>query len=121
MMASVRNKNTKPELTVRSFLHEHGFRFRLHRKDLPGHPDIVLPKYRHVIFVHGCFWHQHPGCSKAKRPNTNCEFWNKKLDANIQRDRTNFQALIKAGWTISTVWECELGKQRLSALLKEIA
>ena len=121
MMAGVRHKDTKPELMVRSFLHRHGFRFRLHRKDLAGKPDIVLPKYRHAVFVHGCFWHQHLGCRKAKRPTTNTHFWDEKLDRNILRDRENLRALIAAGWTVLILWECQIGEERLTALLKEIA
>jgi DNA mismatch endonuclease (patch repair protein) len=121
MMASVNHKNTKPEIKVRTFLHKSGYRFRLHRKDLPGNPDIVLPRFRHVIFVHGCFWHQHTGCRKAKRPASNATFWDEKLDRNMQRDRDNFNALLVDGWSVSIVWECEIDDRRLEHLLREIA
>ena len=107
MMASVASKNTKPEKIVRSLLHKHGYRFRIHKKDLQGKPDIVLPKYRTVIFVHGCFWHQHKGCPKSARPRTRTEFWDKKLDENIKRDCNNLASLEKAGWTVRIVWECQ--------------
>ncbi len=86
IMSRVRSKNTKPELEVRSALHAMGYRFRLHRKDLPGKPDVVLPKYRTALFVHGCFWHQHPGCRKATLPKNNANFWREKLEGNVARD-----------------------------------
>lgn len=106
IMSSVRNKNTKPETVVRSLLHGSGLRFRLHRKDLPGSPDIVLPKFNTVIYVHGCFWHGH-NCTKGKRPSSNQEFWDEKLDRNLQRDQANYSALRKIGWRVEIVWECE--------------
>jgi len=107
IMASVRQKGTGPELIVRSLLHRMGFRFRLHRKDLPGTPDIVLPKYRAALFVHGCFWHQHPGCPKSRRPASNTEYWNRKLDENIERDRLKSDELKRSGWRVLVVWQCE--------------
>jgi len=107
MMASVGSADTKPEKIVRSILHALGYRFRLHRKDLPGSPDIVLPKYKKVIFVHGCFWHQHEGCAKAKRPTSRMRFWDKKLDGNMSRDKQNISELRTAGWTVNIVWECQ--------------
>lgn len=107
IMSKVQGKNTKPELVVRSLLHRLGFRFRLHRSDLPGNPDIVLPKYRKVIFVHGCFWHGHEGCSRAKRPSTNRVFWDEKLDKNIARDRRTVVELAQFGWESLIVWSCE--------------
>lgn len=107
IMSRVRARDTQPELIVRSTLHRLGFRFRLHRSDLPGKPDIVLPKFRKVIFVHGCFWHQHQGCSKATRPHTNSEFWNAKLDRNIGRDLENYAALVSLSWESLVIWECE--------------
>jgi len=106
-MSAVRARNTKPEQIVRSVLHRMGYRFRLQAKNLPGKPDIVLPKYRVAIFVHGCFWHQHLECKKAKRPASNTEFWNKKLDDNITRDARNHQLLTDEGWKVLVVWECE--------------
>lgn len=107
-MARVRCRDTQPELVVRRLLHRLGYRFRLHRKDLPGHPDIVLPKYRTVIFVNGCFWHQHPGCKRAARPTSNTDFWEKKLNGNQQRDRTVRQQLQDQGWRVLVIWECEI-------------
>lgn len=122
-MAQVKGKNTKPELVVRRALHALGYRFRIHRGDLPGRPDIVLPKYKTVIFVHGCFWHRHPDCRKASVPKTRVDFWQQKFDANIARDRKNVSALEDAGWQVLTVWECEtkvLGalSSKLDALLR---
>lgn len=108
IMSRVRSRDTKAERRVRSFLHLLGYRFRLHRRDLPGRPDIVLPGYRAVIFVHGCFWHQHPGCSKAKVPETDREKWATKLARNVERDRANIEALRSSGWRVATVWECSL-------------
>lgn len=110
IMSRVRSRNTKPELFVRSLLHAMGYRFRLHRKDLPGSPDIVLPKYRTVVFVHGCFWHQHPGCRKATIPRSNSEFWEAKLKRNRQRDLEARRRLEKSGWNVLTLWECEVKK-----------
>ena len=107
-MSRVRGQNTKPEIKVRSALHKLGYRFRLHRKDLPGTPDIVMPKYRTVIFVHGCFWHQHPGCRKATYPQGNADFWRRKLDGNIMRDTRTQALLVELGWHVIIIWECEL-------------
>ena len=109
MMAAIRGKNTEPEIVVRRFLHRLGFRFRLHRRDLPGRPDIVLPKYRTVVEVRGCFWHRHEGCPFAYMPKSNREFWEPKLNGNRERDRRNLHALAKLGWRTIEVWECELG------------
>ena len=106
-MSRIRGKDTKPELRVRSQLHRMGYRFRLHRKDLPGRPDIVLPKYDTVIFVHGCFWHRHKGCGACYTPKTRPEFWKKKFGGNIRRDRTNINLLRKQGWKVLIIWECE--------------
>ena len=107
VMSRVKNKNTKPEVQVRSMLHRMGYRFRLHRRDLAGAPDIVLPRHRKAVFVHGCFWHNHD-CPRGKRPSTRTEFWNAKLDANIERDRANQKALEEKGWQVLTLWECEV-------------
>ena len=107
-MSRVRGKNTKPELAVRRLLHALGFRFRLHRKDLPGNPDIVLPRHQAVVFVHGCFWHGHEGCSRSKRPTTNTVFWNEKLARNMQRDRHQLRELRSLGWRVLVVWECQV-------------
>jgi DNA mismatch endonuclease, patch repair protein len=118
IMASVKQKHTKPELIVRSYLHNLGFRFRVQRKDLPGSPDIILPKHRTVIFVHGCFWHQHQGCTKARRPTSNQDYWDNKLSGNVQRDKKKTAALRKLGWNVITVWECET--KDLSKLQKRL-
>lgn len=107
MMSAIRGKDTAPEMQVRRFLHASGFRYRLHRKDLPGRPDIVLPKYRTVIFVHGCFWHQHPGCKYAVMPKSNKAFWLNKLEGNVARDKRNIVKLTTSGWRCITIWECE--------------
>ena len=108
IMSRVSGKNTKPELVVRSLLHNMGYRFRLHRKDLPGKPDIILPKYQKVIFVHGCFWHGHTDCSRSNRPTTNKKFWREKLDKNIERDKESIHNLKKLGWTVLVIWTCEV-------------
>lgn len=110
LMSRVRSKNTKPELLIRSLLHRNGLRFRLHRVDLPGKPDIVLPKYQVAIFIDGCFWHQHPGCRKAVLPKTNMEFWSKKLAANVVRDSSSSNRLMLLGWGVIRVWECAIKK-----------
>ena len=107
-MAAIKSKNTKPEIKVRKVLHSMGYRFRLHSKNLPGSPDIVLPKYKTVIFVHGCFWHRHENCKYASTPKTRQEFWNKKFTENIKRDKLNQENLSSKGWKIIIVWECEI-------------
>ena len=104
-MARVRNKNTAPEIIVRKTLHRLGYRFRLHRRDLPGTPDIVLPRHKKVIFVHGCFWHSHD-CPRGRRPATRRDFWNAKLDANVERDRSDQRRLEELGWEVLVVWSC---------------
>ncbi len=123
-MSKVKGINTKPEMIVRSFLHRRGFRFHLHRKDLSGKPDIVLPKYQTVIFVHGCFWHKHPGCRKSTIPKSNSLFWEKKLEENVKRDGKAREELEKAGWNVIVLWECrtqneESLKKDLHDLLKK--
>ena len=117
-MSRIRSQDTKPEKAVRSLLHHAGYRFRLHRKDLPGTPDIVLPKYRTALFVHGCFWHRHPGCRYAYTPKSRVDFWQKKFDENVARDQRNQAQLKEAGWHVLVVWECELKEPDL--LLKKI-
>ena len=107
-MSAIKSKNTKPEIAVRKLLHSMGYRFRLHRKDLPGSPDIVLPKYKTVIFVHGCFWHRHKNCMYASTPKTRQEFWEAKFRENINRDKLNQENLSSKGWKIIVVWECEI-------------
>ncbi|MBI2741048.1 MAG: DNA mismatch endonuclease Vsr [Rhodospirillales bacterium] len=107
IMRAVGRENTAPELLVRRTLHRMGLRFRLHCKDLPGTPDIVLPKHRTVIFVHGCFWHRHRGCRRASTPTIRAAYWQRRFAANVARDRRVRQALRKAGWRVLTVWECQ--------------
>lgn len=105
-MSGIRGKNTKPEMLVRRALFAAGYRFRLHRKDLPGAPDIALPGRKIAIFAHGCFWHMHAGCKNAKLPSTRPEFWRDKLQGNVSRDQRAIAALVKDGWRVLTVWEC---------------
>src|SRR5205085_7936963 len=104
--------DTKPELRVRSIAHRLGYRFRLHRRDLPGTPDLVFPRLRRVVFVHGCFWHRHPGCALARLPKSRQEFWIPKLEGNRQRDLKKVAALRKAGWKSIVVWECQVRDER---------
>ena len=106
-MSAIKSKNTKPEIKVRKVLHSMGYRFRLHRKDLPGSPDIVLPKYKTVIFVHGCFWHRHENCKYASIPKTRKEFWESKFKANVKRDKEIQEKIINIGWQYVVIWECE--------------
>jgi len=110
-MSRIRGKDTKPELLLRSMLHKAGYRFRLHRKDLPGKPDIVLPKYRTAIFVNGCYWHRHKGCPNATTPKTRPEFWEAKFKDTVERDKRNVAELESLGWNVVTVWECKLKKR----------
>lgn len=110
MMAGIRGKDTKPELALRRALHARGFRFRLHSGKVPGRPDLVLPKHRAVVFVHGCFWHRHEGCRYATVPATRPEFWRAKFDANSARDSAVRTRLLEDGWRVATVWECALRK-----------
>lgn len=115
MMAGIRGKNTRPEMIVRRTLFSAGYRYRLYRKDLPGTPDIVLPKYRCVIFVNGCFWHGHENCRLFRLPKSNTEFWRAKIEGNIARNRQKYDALAERGWRIIIVWECAMkGKYALS-------
>ncbi|MBX7532631.1 DNA mismatch endonuclease Vsr [Qipengyuania sp. 1XM1-15A] len=106
MMAGIGGKDTKPEMLVRRALHRRGFRFRLHAKDLPGRPDLVFPKYRAVVFVHGCFWHRHEGCRFATVPSTRADFWKKKFEANVARDQKVIAGIRAKGWRTAVVWEC---------------
>lgn len=120
MMSNIKGKNTLPERRVRSFLHRAGLRFRLHDRRLPGRPDIIFPRYRAVVFVHGCFWHQHPGCKDAVTPKSNASFWLAKLARNVERDSQNHAALVSAGWRVFTVWECEINEPYLKELTRQI-
>lgn len=121
MMAGIGGKNTKPELVLRRALHARGFRYRLHVKQLPGRPDLLLAKYRAVVFVHGCFWHRHTGCRYATTPATRTEFWQAKFSANIARDDVVRIKLRHAGWRVATVWECGLKKpDRVKAVVSQL-
>lgn len=110
LMSRVASKHTTPELRVRKAVHSLGLRFRLHRKDVPGKPDLTLPKHKTVIFVHGCFWHRHLGCPKASTPKSNVEFWQNKFAANVARDAEVRRRLQEFGWKVVTIWECETKK-----------
>lgn len=110
VMSKIKSKNTKPELMVRSVCHRLGLRFRLHRSDLPGKPDLVFPKYNLCLFVHGCFWHQHPGCKYAYRPKSRPEFWIPKLQKNVIRDADARAELEAIGWKVAVIWECRTKK-----------
>jgi DNA mismatch endonuclease (patch repair protein) len=114
-MARIRSKDTGPEMLVRRVAHHLGYRFRLHRKDLPGRPDLVFPARRKIIFVHGCFWHAHAACSVANRPKTNTLFWEAKFGRNKLRDASNYASLEEGGWKVLVVWECEAGREQLVA------
>lgn len=111
IMSRISGKDTKPEIVVRSLLHRMGYRFRLHKQSMPGRPDIILPKHKKVIFVHGCFWHGHKDCPRSKKPSTNVEFWNKKIDGNIERDKKNIKSLENLGWETLILWTCEIKNQ----------
>jgi DNA mismatch endonuclease, patch repair protein len=107
MMARIGQRNTAPEIMVRRLLHHMGYRFRLHRRDLPGTPDIVLPRHQVAVLVHGCFWHRHPNCQFAYTPKTRLDFWTRKFEQNVERDQRTEVALKERGWTVVTIWECE--------------
>jgi DNA mismatch endonuclease, patch repair protein len=119
-MSRIRSKNTKPELIVRSLLHRMGFRFRVHVKDLPGNPDLVLPKYKTVVFVHGCFWHRHEDCKNSTIPKSRAEWWLEKLDGNVMRDKKALGNLKALGWKTIVIWECELEKETMDDTLKNL-
>jgi DNA mismatch endonuclease, patch repair protein len=119
MMSGIRGKDTKPELIVRSFLHRAGLRFRLHTK-LPGKPDLVFPKYRAVVFVHGCFWHRHEGCRYSTTPANNAEFWQEKFAGNVRRDARVKQKLEELGWRVQVIWSCQLNERELGKLASRI-
>ena len=119
-MSRIRGKDTKPEILVRKYLFSEGFRFRKNDKRYPGHPDIVLPKYKTVVFVNGCFWHGHKGCKYYTVPKTNTEFWVAKVRRNQERDRADAEALEAMGWTVITVWECQLDRNSIEITLKNL-
>lgn len=119
-MSRIRSKDTKPELLVRKFLHKNGFRYRLHVKNLPGKPDIVLPKYKTVIFVHGCFWHGHEGCKYYVVPKTRTEWWLEKIGRNIENDLKALQIFKTNGWKVVVIWQCELRKSNYEQSLNQL-
>lgn len=125
MMSGIRGKNTRPEMRLRRFLHKLGFRYRLHERSLPGAPDLVLPRYRTVIFVHGCFWHRHSSCRYATNPSTNVDFWRNKFESNLARDRRAIEKLVSSGWKVIVIWECGLrsaeAEETLQWLPRQIA
>jgi DNA mismatch endonuclease (patch repair protein) len=123
LMARVSSRDTRPEMAVRRAAHALGLRYRLHRRDLPGTPDLVFARFRTVVFIHGCFWHRHAGCRRATTPKTRRDFWQTKFDANVERDRRTVAALESAGWAVVVIWECEAIdeqplKLRLQSLLR---
>jgi DNA mismatch endonuclease, patch repair protein len=120
-MAGIRAKNTKPELLLRRALHRSGYRFRLHDKRLPGRPDLVFPKFRAVLLVHGCYWHRHEGCWLATTPATNSEFWRAKFEGNVERDARTCASLFSAGWRVGVVWECATRTMPASRIAEHIA
>lgn len=120
-MAAIHSRNTKPELIVRRYLWQQGFRYRLNDPRLPGHPDIVLRKYRTCIFVNGCFWHEHEGCKYFRMPKTNTEFWKKKINRNRERDKQEQKKLADMGWHVIVVWECELKSSTMERTLESLA
>ncbi len=119
-MSCVSQKHTKPEIIVRKFLFANRLRYRINYKNLPGSPDIVLPKYKTAIFVHGCFWHGHLNCRLSKRPTSNLNYWNKKLDENLVRDKKKIISLKKIGWNVIVLWQCQLNDKNLKKLLSKI-
>lgn len=119
-MSRIKGKETKPEVMVRKFLFSQGFRYRKNDKRYPGTPDIVLPKYRTVIFVNGCFWHKHEGCKYFVWPENNKEFWKNKIEANVERDNRNYELLKELGWNVIVIWECELKKNKREERLREL-
>lgn len=121
MMAGIKGKNTTPEIRLRKALHRAGFRFRLHAARLPGRPDIILPRYRAAIFVHGCFWHRHEGCKNATSPKSNAAFWEVKFARNVERDACNMAKLLGAGWRVGIVWECAVRQRGEQTVAAELA
>lgn len=121
VMAAIRGRDTKPELIVRRYLHALGYRFRLHGTKLPGRPDIVLPRLKTVVFVHGCFWHRHSSCRFALMPRSNVKFWTEKLEGNVKRDARNSGRLRRLGWHVLVIWECQLNERGLVRLARKLA
>lgn len=120
IMSKIRKKDTKPEIIIRKYLFKHGFRFRIHDKNIIGNPDIVLKKYRTIIFVNGCFWHAHKGCKLNKPPKSNLNYWLPKINKNVERDEFNHKSLIAQGWSVLIVWECDLEGKSGGITLKNI-
>lgn len=120
MMASIKGRDTMPERLVRSHLHRAGLRFRLHQRGLPGRPDIVLARWKAVVFVHGCFWHRHEGCPQTATPSSNTAFWSRKFRENVERDARNIATLRRSGWRVFVVWECRTSTRALDALVRRI-
>jgi DNA mismatch endonuclease (patch repair protein) len=120
MMAGIKGRNTKPEVALRSALHRRGLRFRLHVSALPGKPDMVLPRFKALVFVHGCFWHRHTGCRLAYNPRSKIEFWSNKFAGTVDRDARQVEALSRAGWRIATVWECALRDRGAEEVAQEV-
>lgn len=119
-MSKIRSVNTKPELIVRKYLHSLGFRYRLHVSTLPGKPDIVLPKYKSIVLVHGCFWHSHEGCKRFQVPSTRKDYWIPKLKKNKEKDERNVSTLKKSGWNVHVIWECELKRNKRHETLRNL-
>jgi DNA mismatch endonuclease (patch repair protein) len=119
-MTCIKGKDTKPEILVRKFLHANGFRYKLHDKSLEGKPDIVLPKYNTVIFVHGCFWHGHKGCKLSRIPKSNQQYWIPKITGNIQRNKKQIRNLKKEGWHVLVIWECTLRTRKVDSTLQSL-
>lgn len=119
-MSRIKAKNTLPEILVRKFLHSNGFRFRLHQKNLPGKPDIVLKKFNIIIFINGCFWHGHQNCKFAKLPKTKADWWKNKIEKNIANDKINIRRLRKEGWNVITIWSCELKSPKVISTLEKL-
>ena len=120
-MRAVRGRDTKPELALRRALHSRGLRYRIHVGDLPGKPDIVFPRWRVALFVHGCFWHRHAGCVRATTPTSNADYWARKFDQNVERDRRNVDALLEENWRVCVVWECAIDRGRDGGVADAIA
>ena len=120
IMSKISGKNTKPEIIIRKLIHSLGYRYRLHKKELPGKPDIVFPKYHKVIFVNGCFWHGHSKCSRSKLPTTNQNFWTNKITGNKKKDKSNYTRLKKLGWNYLIIWQCEISKKNIEKLTFKI-
>lgn len=118
IMSEISGKNTKPELLIRKALFSEGYRYRLHRKELPGNPDIIFPGRKKVIFINGCYWHGH-NCKKAALPETNKQFWEKKISGNVARDKKNLDKLLKMGWKSFVIWQCEIKKSSLGNIIKQ--